>query len=109
MAYAKGHGQEVFPVEVNRTLTVSTPDIATIPRWGHRTDETQISAASPAASQFDSDLIEPDGLLLVHFDVTTIPTITGGSPNEPAVLTLDLHYQSTGIGTKQKSPDFWTP
>ncbi len=33
---------------------------------------------------------------------------SGGSTNEPAFFTLDIHYQSTSIGTKQKAPDFWT-
>ncbi len=111
ITYAKGHNQTSngeFAAEVNRTLTVSTPDIATIPRYRHRVDETQISAASPAASQIDSDIIETDGLIIVHYDVTTIPTITGGSTNEPVLFTLDIHYQSTNIGTKAKAPDFWT-
>jgi hypothetical protein len=108
ITYAKGHNQANFAAEVNRTLTVSTPDIATVPQYRHRVDETQISAASPAASQIDSDIIEVDGLILVHVDCTTIPTITGGTTNEPAFFTLDIHYQSTGVGTKQKAPDFWT-
>lgn len=108
LTYAKGHNQADFPAEVNRTLTVSTPDIATVPRYRHRVDETQITAASPAASQIDSDIIEVDGLILVHFNATTIPTITGGTTNEPALFTLDIHYQSTGVGTKGKAPDFWT-
>lgn len=110
MTYAKGHNQALngeFAAEANRTLTVSTPDIATIPRYRHRVDETQITAASPAASQIDSDIIEPDGVLLIHMDVTTIPTITGGSPNEPTIFTVDIHLQSTGIGTKAKAPDFY--
>ncbi len=108
VTYAKGHDQAAFAAEINPTITVSTPDIATIPRWQHRVDEIQLSAASPTAAQLDSDIIEADGLILVHFDVTTIPTITGGSPNEPTIFTLDIHYQSTGVGTKQKAPDFWT-
>jgi len=108
LTYAKGHDQAAFAAEVNRTLTVSTPNIATIPQYRHRVDETQITAASPAASQIDSDIIEVDGLILVHFNATTIPTITGGTTNEPAFFTLDIHYQSTGVGTKQKAPDFWT-
>lgn len=109
MTYAKGHNQSAFPAEVLRQLTMATPDIATVPQWCHCLPETQISSMSPAASQIDSALIEPDGLLMVHFDVNTIPTISGGSTNEPAIFTLDLHYQSTNIGTKQKAPDFWTP
>lgn len=108
LTYAKGHNQANFAAEVNRTLTVSTPDIATVPQYRHRVDETQITAASPAASQIDSDIIEVDGLILVRFETTTIPTITGGTTNEPAFFTLDIHYQSTGVGTKQKAPDFWT-
>jgi hypothetical protein len=111
VTYAKGHNQATngeFQAEVNRTVTVSTPDIATIPRYRHRVEETQLSAASPAASQLDSDIIEVDGLILVHLDVTTIPTITGGTTNRPALFAVDIHYQSTGVGTKQKSPDFWT-
>ena len=110
LTYAKGHDQAAFPAEVNRTLTVTIPNpgIATVPQYRHRVDETQITAASPAASQIDSDIIEVDGLILVHFNATTIPTITGGTTNEPAFFTLDIHYQSTGVGTKGKAPDFWT-
>jgi len=105
--YAKGHGQAIFPAETTRTISVSTPDIATIPRYEHMTSETQISAASPSGSQIDSDYIEVDGLLIVHYDVGTIPTITGGSPNEPCLFTIDILYQSTGIGTKAKVPNFY--
>jgi hypothetical protein len=108
ITYAKGHNQANFSAEVNRTLTVSTPDIATVPQYRHRVDETQISAASPAASQIDSDNIEIDGLILVRFETTTIPTITGGTTNEPAYFTIDIHYQSTNMGTKAKAPDFYT-
>lgn len=111
ISYAKGHNQASngdFSAEITATLTVSTPDIATVPRYRHRVDEIQLSAASPTASQLDSDIIETDGLILLHMDAATIPTITGGSPNEPAFFTIDIHYQSTGIGTKQKSPDFWS-
>jgi hypothetical protein len=106
--YAKGHGQAIFPAEKNITQTISTPNIATIPRYSHRIDEVQMSAVSPAANQIDSNDIEPDGIILLRMITTTIPTITGGSPNEPYIFFCDIHYQSTGIGTKQKSPDFWT-
>lgn len=36
---------------------------------------------------------------------TTVPTVTGGSF---FIHYVDIHYQSTNLGTKQKSPDFWT-
>lgn len=33
--------------------------------------------------------------------------VTGGSTNLPALFTMDVHYQSTNIATKQKSPSFY--
>ncbi len=104
---AKGHNQANFTSTVTTTMTVSTPDIATVPRYRHRIDEFQLSAASPGAGQIASSLLEPDTLVMINVKPTTIPTITGGSPDQPAIFEVDLHYQSTGIGTKQKAPDFY--
>lgn len=108
--YQKGHNQGDFPAEKTLTLTVSTPDIATIPQYRHRVDEVQLSAASPSAAQIDSDDLEPDGVILMRMRTTTIPTITGSvARNEPYIFFVDIHYQTTGvIGTKAKSPGFWT-
>ncbi len=108
VTYAKGHNQANFSAEINATQTINTPDIATVPQYRHRIDEFQLTAASPSASQLDSDDIEIDGLIMFHWDVTTIPTITGGSPNKPFLFYIDLHYQSNGMATKNKSPDFYT-
>jgi hypothetical protein len=108
VTYAKGHNQANFPAEVAPVLTVSTPNIGTIPQYRHRVDELQLSAASPSGTQLSTGSIEPDGLILVGLTATTIPTITGGSTNKPCFFTCDIHYQSTGIGTKNKSPDFYT-
>jgi hypothetical protein len=41
--------------------------------------------------------------------MTTIPTITGGATTNPFIFTGDIHYQSTGLPTVQKRPDFYTP
>lgn len=109
--YGVTYGQRdgTFAAEITPTQTISTPDIATIPRYGHRVDEFQLSAASPSATQLDSDDIEVDGLVMVNLTVDTIPTITGGSPNEPYIFFCDIHYQTTGLmGTKQKASPFWT-
>jgi hypothetical protein len=108
VSVAKGHNQANFTAEVAPVITISTPDVATIPQYRHRIDEIQISAASPGATQFNTDLLEPDAILLVSLTATTIPTITGGSTNKPAFITCDIHYQSTGIGTKAKAPNFYT-
>jgi hypothetical protein len=107
VSYARGHDQAAFAAEVAPVLTVSTPNIATVPQYQHRIDELQLSAAAPSATQLDSDLLEPDGLLLINLNTTTIPTITGGTRAQPTFLTLDLHYQSTNVGTAAKAPNFY--
>lgn len=107
--YAKGHNQANFPAVITATQTISTPNIATVPQYRHRIDEFQLSAASPNANQFNSSIFEPDGLLLVAIKPTTIPTITGGSQHKPAILFVDLHYQSTNVGTVNKAPNFYGP
>jgi hypothetical protein len=106
--YSKGHGQAAFPAEKNLTLTYSTVNIATTPRYQHRIDEIQLSVPGGSATEIDTDLLEPDGVILMHINQTTIPAITGGSPNDPFILFVDIHYQSTGMATKKKSPDFYT-
>ncbi len=107
VTYAKGHNQAAFPAEKTGTITYNTTNIATTPQYQHRIDEIQLSAASPSASQLDSDDIEVDGLILLNLTATTIPTITGGSPNEPFLLMADIHYQASYIGTANKAPNFY--
>lgn len=104
---AKGFNQVIFPAEVVATLTVATPNIATIPQYMHRTDEIQLSAAAPTANQLNTTSIEVDSLILVNIQTTTIPTITGGTPNNPFIFAVDIHYQSTGLGTVNKAPSFY--
>ena len=106
-SYAKGHNQAAFTAEKNTTITYDTVNIATTPRYQHRIDEVVITAASPTATLIDRALIEVDGVLLVNFDFTTIPTIGGGAPNVPFVFAIDIHYQSTTVGTKNKAPNFY--
>ena len=107
ITYTKGHNQGNFGVEVAPVLTVATPDISTVPQYRHRIDEIQISMVGGSPSLIDTSLIEPDGIISVGFITTEKPTITGGSTNLPAFFTLDIHYQSTNIGTKQKAPNFY--
>jgi hypothetical protein len=110
-SYAKGHNQgeaSVYPAEKTVVLTYVTTNIATTPQYIHRVDEVAISSAGGSATLMDTAAIEPDGVIAINLTTTTIPTITGGSPNEPFIFHIDLHYQSTQTATKNKSPDFWT-
>lgn len=104
--YCKGHNQAAYGAEITLTQTISTPDVATIPQYGHMLHEIQLSARTPTANQLDTDGLEPDGLIKIHFSPTTLPTLSGGS-GKIFVDHVDIHYQSTSVGTKSNSPGFW--
>jgi hypothetical protein len=107
--YCKGHGQtaHTFNTEKTATITYATVNTGSTPRYGHRIDEIMITSGTTDASHLDVALIEPDGVIALNYTQTTIPTIGGGSPNEPFVFFIDLHYQSTQTATKQKTPNFY--
>lgn len=105
--YAKGHNQSNFSAEKSQTITYNTTDIATTPQYRHRIDEVQLSDNGGTGNYLDSTLIEVDGLILMNLTLTTLPTITGGASSEVFIHSVDIHYQSTGIGTKEKAPNFY--
>jgi hypothetical protein len=105
MTYAKGHNQANFPAEVTQTITVATPNIATVPQYRHRVDEVQASQAGGSATLHNTTDLEVDGLMFGYVKLVTLPTITGG---DLFIHTVDIHYQSTNMATKQKSPNFYT-
>lgn len=104
--YAQRTGGMSFPAEKMITVSVSTPNVATIPQYSHRVDEEQLTAAVATATLTASDLIEVDGLIEGTLKLRTLPTITGGYL---FVHTADVHYLSTNIGTVGKDPDFYVP
>ena len=101
LTYAKGHDQA--PFGANKTGTIV--GTASTTQYQHVISEIQISAASPSGSQIDSDDLEPDGLILIELFLNA-NDMTGATP-DPFVHEMDIHYQSTSIGTKQKAPDFY--
>lgn len=103
--YAKGHNQAVFPAVKTLDHTIATPNIATYPQYQHIISETQLSASSPSATQLDTDNIEVDGLIIAQVTPTAIPTLGGGGLL--FIHYVDIHYQSTSIGTRQKAPNFY--
>lgn len=104
--YAKGHQQANFPTQMVAQITVPSLSTVNTPSLHHRIDEIQISMLGGSASKLDTRAIEPDGLIILHYDVSTIPTITGGT-GKPFILTLDVHYQSNSAATKNKVPNFY--
>jgi len=105
--YSKGHNQQAFssPLTITATSSLMSKTL-----YQHYITEVQLSAGTPAANQLDTDLIEPDGLLLVRGYLlnTSISASSGVTKAAPFLHFIDIHYQSTNIGTKSKSPDFWT-
>lgn len=106
VSYAKGHQQASFHAQKTLTITDGSLTIANTPALWHRIPEVQLSTSGGSASQLDTDIIEVDGIIHVYYEVTTVPTITGGS-GEPFLMTFDIHYQSKNLATKQKAPDFY--
>ena len=94
--------------QINSNTISGTMNIANFPQHCHVVEEIQLSASAPSATQLDTDDISVDGLILVHVSPSTIPTIGGGSPNEPFLFTVDIHYQASLEGTKNKDPNFYT-
>ena len=108
--FARGFNQSSngeFVAEVNTPLSVGSLSIANTPQYRHRVDEVQLTSATPTANQLDTATLETDGLLLMTAVMTTVPTITGGA-GFPFIFTCDIHYQSSGLPTPGKTPNFYT-
>ena len=98
--YAKGHNQAAFPA----TKVTSVVQNASTTRYQHMIAETVITNAGGSATLIDRGLIEVDGLLMVRLRLTTN---TMSAANDPFVHKIDVHYQSSGITTKNKAPNFY--
>ena len=75
-------------------------------QYQHFLTEITISAATATAALFDRDDLEPDGVieLTLEMDANNLT----GTPSDPFIHYVDIHYQSTGImGTKSREPDFY--
>lgn len=105
LTYAKGHDQDFFPAPI----FVSVAQNVSLNQYQHMVAETALSVSGGSANQLDTNILEVDGLVLSRFflDSNDI-TVSGGAVPDPFVHFIDIHYQSTGVPTKQKAPDFWT-
>lgn len=99
--YAKGHNQAAFPASVITTVTQAASTV----QYQHMISETVISTAGGSGTLLNSTDFEPDGIIMVRTRLTG--NTMNGAP-QPFMFLCDLHYQSTGLGTKQKAPNFYT-
>lgn len=98
--YAKGHNQAAFGAPVSVTLT----EPASTTRYQHMVTESQFSNTGGTGGLLDTALLEPDGMFLLRVTMTA-NDMNGGVM--PFVHLVDVHYQSTQLPTKNKSPDFY--
>jgi len=97
-SYSKGFGQMQFSNNV--TVTVSN---AYISSYTHMVSETQLSAPAGAGSLLVTEDLQTDGLIIIRAKL-----LTNTMSVLPFVHHMDIHYQSTNIGTKNRSPAFYT-
>jgi hypothetical protein len=102
--YAKGHDQAAFCVPV----IITVADYASTTQYQHMIAETAASTPGGSAVQLDTGKLEPDGIIQcrVFLDSNDI-VVSGGSVPAPFVHFVDIHYQSTCVGTKNREPNFW--
>ena len=108
-SYAKGHQQadSVFSTPVATLLSVQNLSIANSPQYCHRVDEIQLSGGV-LSGLLDTAKLEVDGLLAIHYEIVEIPSIPGSAVVDlPYVFTIDVHMQSTNVGTVNKVPNFY--
>jgi len=111
MNYCKGYNQsgQIFNSELTVSQSISISGISSNPRWGHFINEIQISNNGGDSSHLNTSLLEADGLIELALSVSSIPTISGGTTNLPFILSVDIHYQTTGVlGTKNDNYPFYT-
>lgn len=104
--YTKGHAQGAW----TPTKIVSISQNASTTQYQHLIAEASLSISGGSGTQLDTDDIEADGLILCRFflDSNDITVSSGLPPDGIFVHFVDIHYQSTGLPTKNRGPDFWT-
>ncbi len=103
---AKAHDQQAF----NSTPKVGTfIGTASTVQYQQILSEVQYSDDTPTGLEIDTADLEPDSVieLTLEVDANNITVSSGGVP-DPFIHYVDIHYQSTNIGTKDKVPNFYT-
>jgi hypothetical protein len=105
LSAAKGHNQGAFNVPV----TISVVQNASTVQYQHLIAEGLCADIAGAGGTLDLGIIEPDTLILgrVYLAANNLTVSGGGVPNI-FLHEVDLHIQTTVVGTKQKQPPFWT-
>ena len=101
--YAKGHGQAPFATPVN----IAVIQNADTTQYMHMIAETVASDDGGSAVTLNTNDLEVDGLIQCRVYLDSNDLVSSGAPVNPFLHFVDIHYQSTGLATKNKAPDFW--
>lgn len=105
LIYGKGHNQGTFGLPVD---IVEQQDASTI-QYQHMICEALASTPGGDTNLLDTNQLEVDALIFGRvYLVANNLTISGGGVPDVFLHTVDIHYQSTGVGTKNKAPSFWS-
>lgn len=98
--YAKGHDQAAFPA--SKTITVTQN--ASTTQYQHMIAEVAWTNDGGDATHYDRADLETDGIVIMLVQLTAN---TMSAATDPFLHLADMHMQSTGIGTKNKAPNFY--
>ena len=104
--YAKGHQQGVSSAFSSTTKTVSILQSVGA-RYEHMVAEGALSISGGSGTQLDTADIEPDGLILCRFFLDSNDITDSVLKPDPFVFFVDVHYQSTGVPTQNRTPNFY--
>jgi hypothetical protein len=104
LSYAKGHDQQEF----SASKLITATQLASSMQYRHMIAETSMTATTESATAFAVAQMEIDAILMCRvFLSANNMIVSGGGAPAPFLHFVDMHYQSTNIGTKNKAPNFW--
>lgn len=102
--YSKGHNQAPFGVPV----IISVIDAVNTTQYQHQIAENVASTSGGSAVLLDTNELEVDGVIQCRLYLDSNDIVTSdASAVHPYAHFVDIHYQSTGLPTKNRAPDFW--
>ena len=105
LSYAKGHGTGAF----SSPITIAAIQNASTTQYQHLVCEASASVTGGSVSLLDTSLLEPDGLLFGRIRLIANNITSSGAVPDPFLHSVDIHYQSSGVPTKNRAPNFWGP
>lgn len=101
--YSKGFDQEVFTVP----KTVSVVQNASTTQYQHMVAETALSVPGGSATQLNTADLEVDGVFITRMYLDSNDLTDSVSVPDPFIHFVDIHYQSSGVATKNRAPNFY--